>query len=133
MWADHRVADLILKIANKCRILLEKIIMAEAGGEDEKGQILVGNVIMNRVRNASFPNSIYDVIFEEGQFTPIRNGAFDRAIPTASVRMAVDKMLNGIDESQGALFFRTIAGAEGSWHQRARKKLFDHGTHRFYE
>jgi len=126
--------DLLMKIAEKSRIVLEKIVQAEAGSEDEKGMILVVNVIMNRVESPNFPDSIYDVIFQPNQFEPTRNGAYDRAAPSEKVKAAVDKALNGINHSQGALYFRTIKGAtDDCWHERTLTKLFDHGCHRFYE
>jgi hypothetical protein len=112
--------------------MLHRIVWAEARGEDERGQVLVVNVIMNRVKDVGFPGTIRGVIFEPDQFTPVRDGSFERATPTQAIRNAVDKALNGVDHSRGALFFRTIKGNEGSWHETALTRLFDHGNHRFY-
>jgi len=112
--------------------ILERIVWAEARGEDERGQVLVVNVIMNRVNSPSFPNTIRDVVFAPGQFTPITNGAFERATPDAGIHGAVRRALAGADYSRGATFFRAIRGAEGSWHEQALQPLFDHGGHRFY-
>jgi len=112
--------------------MLYRITWAEARGEDTKGLVLVINVIMNRVNSPRFPNSIRDVIFQPRQFTPITNGAFDRATPDQRIKDAVHRALRGEDHSQGALFFRMIRGAEGSWHENALTALFDHGAHRFY-
>ena len=56
---------------------LARIITAEAGGESLLGQIAVGDVILNRVRSESFPNTIYGVIFDRKwgiQFSPVANG-----------------------------------------------------------
>ena len=52
------------------REILNKIVMAEAGDQDMKGQIMVANVILNRVRSSKFPNSVAGVVFAPGQFTP---------------------------------------------------------------
>ena len=112
--------------------ILHRIVWAEARGEDALGQQLVVNVIMNRVNSPDFPDTIRDVVFQPGQFTPITNGAFDRATPDQRMRDAVQAALDGADNSRGALFFRTIRGAEGSWHEQALRPLFDHGGHRFY-
>lgn len=109
-----------------------KIVEAEAGGEDEKGKILVGNVVMNRVASKQFPDGIQTVVFQEKQFAPTSNGAYDKASPSSATRKAVDACLCGNDYSQGALFFRTVQGAEGSWHETALKFLFQYGEHRFY-
>jgi len=138
----RHLEGLLINIANRSRDVLERIIHAEARGEDIIGQILVGNVILNRSNCPRFPNGIRKVVFDSSvnsqgvvlyQFTPIGNGAYARANDvSANVRYAVDSILNGADYSQGATFFRTIRGTEGSWHQTALRHLFDHGAHRFF-
>ena len=40
---------------------LLKIVEAEAGGEDRKGKLLVANVVINRVKNEQFPDTVTDV------------------------------------------------------------------------
>lgn len=113
--------------------ILCRITQAEAGGEDAKGRMLVVNVIMNRVKGRSFPNSIKDVVFQESQFEPTRNGAYDKAIVSESTKVAVAAALHGEDHSQGATYFRTTNGATPDcWHERALTALFSHGGHRFY-
>jgi len=111
-----------------------RITQAEAGGEDIKGRILVVNVIINRVRSERFSqaNTIKEVIFAPNQFEPTRNGAYKRAIPSQQTREAVQRALNGEDYSQGALFFRSTRGLQGSWHQTALSHLFTHGGHAFF-
>ena len=119
--------------------ILRRIVWAEARGEDEKGQILIVNVILNRVRHPHFPNSIRDVVFQDGQFAPVRNGAFDAATPTQkeidSVNLAID---GGVDHSQGVLFFENPRRVTAdTFHGRAEAdgritRLFDHGNHRFW-
>lgn len=54
--------------------LMASIINCEAGGESFQGQVAVGIVVMNRVKSDLFPNSIKKVIYQKGQFTPVRNG-----------------------------------------------------------
>ena len=112
--------------------MLERIVWAEARGEDDIGQILVVNVIFNRIADHRFHNCVESVIFAPGQFTPVTNGQFARATPNDRIRTNVQRALNGEDFSRGATFFRMIRGAAGSWHQRSLHHLFDHGTHRFY-
>ena len=56
---------------------LSRIISAESQGEPLTGKVGVGNVILNRVGHAEFPNTIYGVIFDSrwgGQFEPVQNG-----------------------------------------------------------
>jgi len=73
---------------------LERVVMAEAGGEPYEGQVAVANVVLNRVK-AHFGANIYEVIFQKGQFTPAANGTIYRVVPTASVKKAVAAALNG--------------------------------------
>jgi len=133
--------NLLINIANKCRIVLEKIVHAEARGESEHGQRLVVNVILNRHNSKNFPNGIHNIVFQNGvnskgdlvyQFSPIADGAYAKAIPSESVKNAVTKVLDGWDESKGSLYFRTVKGLEGSWHQQALTELFRHGCHVFF-
>ena len=124
--------SLIINIANRCLDPLHRIVWAEARGEDLRGQVLVAEVVLNRHNSSQFPNGIYNVIHQPRQFTPITNGAYDRATPLPLNRQAVNDVLSGVSHSRGALFFRTIRGAEGSWHQTALTHLFDHGAHRFF-
>lgn len=58
---------------------MTSIIYCEARGESYAGQKAVGIVVMNRVRSKEFPNSIKKVIYQSGQFSPVRNGSLDRA------------------------------------------------------
>jgi len=138
--AVQNVDTLLISMANRARIVLEKIIHAEARGESPEGQILVGNVIINRHRSPRFPNGIYNVVFAPGQFTPITDGSYKIAAPSSSVKKAVDAVLDGQDSSRGALFFCTRASAvqaaaQARWPEggpHAPMFLFELGNHRFY-
>lgn len=56
------------------------IIYCEARGESYQGKKAVGIVVMNRVRSNQFPNSVKKVIYQSGQFSPVRNGSLDSAL-----------------------------------------------------
>jgi len=118
--------------------MLKQIVHFEARGEDEKGQILVVNVIRNRLNSPRFPDILKDVIYAPGAFAPTTRPDFGTAIPTALTAEAVNKALNGVDYSQGATYFHSLSGITPEvWHERAvsdgrLKQLFDHGNHRFY-
>ena len=137
------LGQLIINIANRSLDPLHRIVWAESRGEDLRGQIMVANVIMNRHNSPQFPYGFYNVIQERRynddgtitfQFSPIGNGAYDRATPQSQnlVLSSVEKALDGADHSQGALFFRGVQGLEGSWHQQALNHLFTHGGHAFF-
>lgn len=58
---------------------LAQLVEAEAGNQDFEGKCLVVDCVLNRVESPEFPDNIHDVIFQEGQFSVIKNGAFDKA------------------------------------------------------
>lgn len=111
------------------RDLLSLIVMAEAGCEDLQGQIMVANVVLNRVR-AGY-GSISDVILAPGQFEPISTGGIWSMAPTASVYEAVDRALAGEDYSAGALFFVSSA-CDYSWFMEDLTFVTQHGGHLFF-
>ena len=128
-------------MANRSRIVLEKIVHAEAHSEDLHGQTLVANVMLNRHRDSSFPTGIHNVVFQRDintdgrmtyQFSPVGNGAYTAAVPSDSLRQAVTNSLDGVDYSQYAAFFIVTSALEGSWHQRRLTRLFSHGGHTFF-
>ena len=60
--------------------LMASIINCEAGSEPYQGKLAVGIVVMNRVSSKSFPNSIKGVIYQKGQFSPVRNGSLKKRL-----------------------------------------------------
>lgn len=113
--------------------LLEKIAMAEAEGEDTEGKALVMLVVLNRVWSDKFPDTISDVIFQEGAFTSISNGRYDRVEPNDDCYAAMELITTGQwDGSDGALYFERTSDQD-TWHSRNLQKLFTHGNHTFYK
>ena len=111
--------------------LLAKIAMAEAEGEDVEGKALVILVVLNRVWSGKFPDSIPEVIFQDGQFSPVSNVRFDRVEPDRECYEALELIqLNKWDESQGALYFES--DGKSNWHRNNLHFLFQHGNHYFY-
>lgn len=115
--------------------VLLKIVEAEAGCEDLAGKMLVANVIMNRVNSPAFPNSVTEVVYQthkgRAQFSPTENGTIDRVSVSQETVDAVDRVMNGKDDSMGALYFRSIH-SKGTWHDRALQRIIEHGNHIFY-
>lgn len=80
--------------------LIAQLVMAEAGNQDLTGKRYVVDVVLNRVDSDEFPNTVEEVIFQEDQFSVIKNGAFDRAGWTITeecyeaVRLEYEERLN---------------------------------------
>ena len=113
---------------------LSRIISAEAKGEPLRGKIAVGNVILNRVANRAFPNTIYGVIFDKKngvQFTPAANGTV-YATPTEESIIAAKICLEGYTVSTGILYFVNPEKAPNSWASKKRPYFGKIGNHAFY-
>ena len=82
-----------------------KIVEAEDGHDSIEGRIGIANVILNRVRNPRFPNSIMGVITAPGQFGPVHSGSFAAAVPSASTINAVKQAVAGTNTVGNALYF----------------------------
>ena len=97
--------------------LLANIIYCEAGSESYVGKVAVGNVIMNRVKSASQPNTITEVVYAKGQFSPARNGSLQRALSSdkadATCYQAAIEALAGAQPVGEKLFFRRNNGRSG--------------------
>lgn len=97
--------------------LMANIIFCEAGGEPYLGKVAVGSVIMNRVYSDSQPDSIHDVVYARGQFSPVRNGSLARALERGSAdetcyQAALEAFL-GAKPVGDKLYFRRRNGRSG--------------------
>ena len=114
---------------------LSRIISAESRGEPLEGQIAVGNVVLNRVASADFPDTIYGVIFDDrwgGQFTPVRNGTIYQE-PSARSVEAARLCLSGANTAGESLYFLAPALATNHWVMENRTHVVTIGSHWFYK
>lgn len=113
---------------------LSRIISAESRGEGLKGQIAVGNVILNRVDSEEFPNTVQAVIFDckDGvQFEPVSNGTiYDE--PTEQSVLAARLALAGADAAADSLYFFNPALSQGLWVRQNRTYCTTIGCHMFF-
>ncbi|MCL1882132.1 MAG: cell wall hydrolase, partial [Defluviitaleaceae bacterium] len=110
-----------------------KMVEAEAVGEDDLGQRLVVHVILNRLASQAFPQNLLEVLFAPNQFSPVRDGSFNRAASDERVRKNVLAALSEPDLSQGAMWFNGTHIRATSWAGQNRTHIFDHGGHSFYK
>lgn len=112
--------------------LLAKITMVEAGYEGYEGQLAVANVILNRVKDDRFPDTIRDVIYAGKQFPPAHNGLLDKSEPNESVLKAVKDALNGKNNVADALYFHNPKVSGGKFWS-SLDVVTTIGNHRFYK
>ncbi len=110
---------------------LSRIISAESRGESLRGQMAVGNVVLNRVRHPSYPNTIYGVIFQKWQFTPTANGTIYET-PTWLSTVVAKMCLEGYSINTEALFFCNPASSTSHWVENNRPFAFRLGKHSFF-
>lgn len=105
------------------RELLASLIFCEAGNQPYEGQVAVGAVVMNRVKSGAYPNTISEVIYQSGQFTPAMTGWLDsvraNAGYTASAMQAAEEALAGSSPVGDCLYFST-----GGWGMRIGDHYF---------
>lgn len=107
-------------------LVLQKIALAEAGGEGAVGMAYVMQTILNRVGNEKFPNTIEDVINQKGQFST--SSYYDKYEPNEESLYAL--VLCGIIENKGQLYFER--NSNDSWQSRNLNYSFTYLNHTFY-
>ena len=92
--------------------LMAAIIYCEAGNQPYEGKVAVGAVVMNRVRSASFPGSIKDVLYQGGQFQPAGNleSVLSAGLVPSSCYSAAADAMAGNDPTSGCLYFNNHRG-----------------------
>lgn len=108
---------------------LSHIIHAESGNQPLEGKIAVGNVVLNRVADPIFPDSIYGVIFQKNQFSPVKNGTINLTPNEESV-LAAKLCLDGAVVLPTALWFNSTKS--NSWASRHKTYITTIGGHAFY-
>ena len=115
---------------------LSRIINAEAEAESYTGKVAVGNVILNRVKSSSFPNTVKGVIFEyyKGipQFSPVADGTIYND-PNADSIKAAKAAFSGTSYAGNATYFFNPDKSEGTWIVNNKTFVKRIGNHVFYK
>lgn len=111
--------------------LMARAINGEARGEPYEGQVAVGAVILNRVKDSKFPNTVAGVIYQKGAFTAVSDGQINVPISQGStVYKAARDAMNGWDPTNGCIYYFNPDTATNKWiwSRPFVKKI---GKHRF--
>lgn len=132
-------SELVYQLCEEDYDILLRIVEAEAGGEDEDGKLLVANVVLNRVNNEQFPDTVSEVVQQQSkgvtQFSPVATGSIWKVTISQETIDAVQRALEGEDISQGALYFAARKYADKDrmrWFDENLTFLFSHGGHEFF-
>ena len=111
--------------------LMARAINGEARGEPYEGQVAVGAVILNRVKDSKFPNTISGVIYQSGAFTAVADGQINAPIAeNSTVYKAAQDAMNGWDPTGGAIYYFNPNTATNKWIW-SRPVIKTIGKHRF--
>lgn len=111
--------------------LMARAINGESRGEPYEGQVAVGAVILNRVKDSRFPNSISGVIYQSGAFTAVADGQINAPISeNSTVYKAARDAMNGWDPTGGCVYYFNPNTATNKWIW-SRPLVKTIGKHRF--
>ena len=113
---------------------LTQIIHAESGNQPLEGMIGVGNVVLNRVKDPTCPNTVYDVIFDcryGVQFSPTETGSI-YAEPNEMSIVAAKLCLEGYNTVGNSLYFVNPMIGISDWFSQTRVYITTIGEHAFF-
>lgn len=112
---SSRTAQVVSRSFSRSELdLLARAVYAEARGEVYEGQVAVAAVILNRVKNSNFPNTISGVIYEPWAFSCVNDGQINLAADATAYK-AVQDAINGWDPTSGALYYWNPVTATSKW------------------
>ena len=106
----------IVEVSYIDAVLLMKVARAE-GGATLDGQLWSMRTIINRIYSNDFPDSVQDVVEEDGQFEVVITGSYINADVNSNTHIALAMIEGGWDETQGALYFESSSNSSKSWHK----------------
>lgn len=131
--------DMCKKLSEREYEILCRIVEAEAGDQDIYGEMLVANVIINRMNDPHFPDTVEEVVFQKignsYQFSPTNDGRYYTVEISEQTVQAVDRVLAGEDYSSGSEYFfqRSLTSKKNStWFEENLDFVVKYGCHEFY-
>ena len=131
-----------IKMTDKDKENLYRLVQSEVGYMDEKSKHFVTSVVLNRVKHKSFPNTVTGVVLAHNprtgvyQFSPVKTGGrFWKCEVTKETKKAVDKVLKDGDQANGAIAFvakRYTTAKAASWFDNSLHHLFHHNGQDYY-
>lgn len=110
---------------------LSRVIHRESGNQPMEGKMAVGNVVLNRVADPVFPDTVESVLAQKNQFSTYASGVLAATEPSASSTIAAKLVMDGgvVEETRGALYFDS---GSNSWAARNKQLIATIGGHKFY-
>lgn len=110
---------------------IARVIQRESGNQPMEGKMAVGNVVLNRVADPVFPDTVEGVLAQKNQFSTYKSGVLAATDPSESSIIAAKLVMDGgvVEETRGALYFDSGAN---SWAARNKQHIATIGGHKFY-
>ena len=110
---------------------LSRVIHRESGNQPMEGRMAVGNVVLNRVADPVFPDTVEGVLAQKNQFSTYKSGVLAATDPSKSSTIAAKLVMDGgvVEETRGALYFDS---GINSWAARNKELIATIGGHKFY-
>lgn len=106
--------EAVINLNDEEIMLLSKLVAGEARGESYEGQVAVAAVVINRVKDSRFPDSLEGVIYQKNAFSVVKNGTI-YAQPTSSTYRAAQEAIYGSDPTNNAIYFWNPDISTCSW------------------
>lgn len=110
--------------------MLMRIAEAEAGNQGIEGMKIVMMVVLNRVADETFPNSIEGVIFQANQFEPVSDGRYYTVDISTEAHMALADIEKGEPLDENVVAFEITSNSKSL--QRYFDYVYTLGAHDFY-
>lgn len=97
--------------------ILSHIINAEAGDDNcsHEHRIAVGSVVLNRVADPDFPDTIHGVVFQEGQYAPTWDGSYEKIPSEDSIEVAKLLLEEGSQIPAECVYQAEFEQGSGTW------------------
>lgn len=118
------------KLSENEQDLLARLVHAEAKGEPYEGKIAVAEVVLNRVSDDRFPDSVKEVIYQDKQFQPVDNGSINKPADNESKKAVTEAVKQSGKEDDDSVFFYNPDIVSKTWLQ-TRTVTKEIGNHRF--
>lgn len=127
---EETINDTCLCISVEDAEILMKIAVLE-DYTDDVSQAYIMSIILNRVNSPEFPNTVKEVVEQEGQFLKLTDRRYINAKPDVNSHFALAKIESG-EIKTDFLFYEWIQ-VKNSWASRNREVALEYGGSRFYK
>lgn len=122
----------IVELSQSDAWLLMQIARSESG-ESLEGQLWSMKVIINRLYDNRFPNTVWEIVSEPGQFQVFSSGYYKQAQINSNTHLALAKIEGGWDDTDGSVYFESASNGDDSWHMQNLDFVKEVNGQRYYK